>query len=484
MKKFLLFVALLGTTVLFNACQKEFSFEIGGISSGSLRADVTGDCLPKSVQGVYEAGAALVADSHYIDVDVDVTAVGAYQVYSDTANGIFFQASGVFSTAGVSTVRLVGNGVPVSAGIHHFKIKYNSSECLVQVTVLPQGGADPAGYTLAGGPNACMDFDLNGNFIKGVPLSDVNKVDIKVNVTRIGTYNITTSAVNGISFTGAGFFTATGDQIITLAATGTPVDIIDTEIKIEAGTSSCSFPVVVIPGAEFSIDCLSAVVYGDYEEGLALDASNTIDISVNVITAGPFSISTAVNGMNFTATGVFAATGPVTVTLKGSGTPAADGSFDLALPGNSPCTVELTVEPGAVASDLQWKFTSGGTTYSGPTEEGIVSSAGGVNSIAISGTTTSEFGAWTVVLTNTSGAISNGTFSGTALSGRFAAFTFSNDVVNWMSFPGTGTALDVIVTNYNTTDKVIEGTFSGSAKDPIGGGTANIAGGTFKAKLP
>ena len=80
MKKIILFVSLCGIIVLFNACQKEYSYEIGGISTGSLLEDGSGECLPKSIQGIYEVGTELSAGEHYIDVEVEVASTGAYRV--------------------------------------------------------------------------------------------------------------------------------------------------------------------------------------------------------------------------------------------------------------------------------------------------------------------------------------------------------------------------------------------------------------------
>src|SRR5688500_12400350 len=106
MKKHFLFLLPLSAILLFTACQKEVSIELNGsTSAGSLQADVTGECLPKTVQGIYELGKALNADSNYIDVQVAVTTAGSYRVYSDTANGMSFESKGSFASAGLNTVR-------------------------------------------------------------------------------------------------------------------------------------------------------------------------------------------------------------------------------------------------------------------------------------------------------------------------------------------------------------------------------------------
>ncbi|HEY0067868.1 MAG TPA: hypothetical protein VGB46_10910, partial [Flavisolibacter sp.] len=57
------------------SCQKEYSFEQGQPSRGSLRSDVTFDCLPKTVNGTYRAGAAL-GDTNFIEVEVNVLQTG------------------------------------------------------------------------------------------------------------------------------------------------------------------------------------------------------------------------------------------------------------------------------------------------------------------------------------------------------------------------------------------------------------------------
>src|SRR6186713_2405773 len=116
MKKPLLLLSLLAVIVFFNACQKELSVETGSNpSQGSLQSDVTGDCLPKTVSGIYEAGTVLNGTTNYIEVQVSVASAGSYVVYSDTVNGIFFRATGVFNATGLTTVRLKGSGTPALA---------------------------------------------------------------------------------------------------------------------------------------------------------------------------------------------------------------------------------------------------------------------------------------------------------------------------------------------------------------------------------
>jgi len=250
-KQFLVFLPLC-TLILFTACQKEFSHELSKtVSTGSLQSDVTGDCLPKTVQGIYEVGTVLDPGSNYIDVQVNIAGAGTYSISSDTVNGMFFQANGSFSTTGLNNVRLKGIGTPLAAGINSFTITYDSTECVVNITTLARGGAIDAVFTLAGAPDTCMNYVLSGNYLEGVATTAANTVVINVNVSVPGIYNIVTAPGNGITFSGSGSFTNSGQQTITLTATGTPAAVGSTNIPVTFGTSSCIFTVDVTTAFDY-----------------------------------------------------------------------------------------------------------------------------------------------------------------------------------------------------------------------------------------
>ena len=68
MKKQLLYWMAYGL-LIFAACQKEESFELGNSpAEGSLQNDATGDCLPKTVSGTYEVGTPLVPTNSTITI--------------------------------------------------------------------------------------------------------------------------------------------------------------------------------------------------------------------------------------------------------------------------------------------------------------------------------------------------------------------------------------------------------------------------------
>ena len=79
------------------------------------------------------------------------------------------------------------------------------------------------------------------------------------------------------------------------------------EVSYEQGNSTASVGSLSI---DANGNCLGAVVSGTYFKDTAIKASNYVDVSVQVDTAGTYIISSdTVNGYYFKATGSFTATG-------------------------------------------------------------------------------------------------------------------------------------------------------------------------------
>ena len=78
-------------------------------------------------------------------------------------------------------------------------------------------------YTLEGDGGNCTGPIINGTYTTGTALQPSNNIQLRVNVTTIGTYTLSTILVNGIQFSTSGNFTVTGLQTITLTGSGTPL---------------------------------------------------------------------------------------------------------------------------------------------------------------------------------------------------------------------------------------------------------------------
>ena len=481
---FLALVLLIAT-----GCQKELSFEGPNTpAKGTLQSDLTGDCLPKTVNGTYIAGTPLVPATNTITIQVDVTQPGTYTITTDTTNGYFFRGTGIFTTSGLNTVTLRSSGTPFQEGIDNFIVSFNGTVCDIQVTVLP-AGSGPATFTLVSGgtPVNCATAVVTGTYIKdGALIPANNYVDITVNVTIIGTYTLSATG-GGMTFSKTGTFTATGNQSVRLDGSGTPTTAGDNTIVFAAPFASCSFTVTVVASAVFTIDCPNVVVNGNYQVGTPLGASNTIDIPITVTTAGPYSIVASINGMTFSGSGTLTLSSTsITLTGNTSTSPTNSGTFNL-LVGTPSCSIPITCSAAAV---INWQFNIGTTVYKGSTfYDTLYSPSAPFTIFEYEGDNAAlddiifNFIDLTGGITNTEQYFATSTGTINACDFYFTDGLGNLDLFSGPGAPPTGTMV-FTVTSHNTATKTITGTFQGTAFDSVSGTMKTISGGTFTAVYP
>lgn len=361
---------LLAAFFLFS-CSKELSYENtlpggnGGTSAFTF-SDGSGNCTSAVISGIYKTGTAL-SGSNTIELVVNVVSAGTYTISTSTVNGISFSGSGTFSGTGTQVVTLTGSGTPTAAGT--FSYKAGSNGCSFNI-IVTDASTPPAVFTYDGGTGSCTGAIVAGNFKAGLAVTASNKVTLKVNVTTAGTYNVTTTEVNGVSFSASGTFTNTGSQALVLNPTGTPTAAGDFNytptngcqftITVAAPPAPAVFTLAGAPGA-----CTGAVIGGAYTTNATLTTSNTATIKVDVTSVGSYNIVTnAVNGMTFFASGEFAATGQQDVVLVGTGKPTAAGTFTInPQVGSSGCTFDITVtqpivDPGIYSCKIDGVLTN------------------------------------------------------------------------------------------------------------------------------
>jgi hypothetical protein len=200
-----------------------------------------GKCLNDTAIATYTKALALDT-SDKATISVNVITPGRYSILTNYVNGYSFKADGIFTTTGVQTVAIYPEGTPVDSGMDVFSIKGDSLSCNLKVKIK----TDEAVFILQGAPGKCMNDSVIGTYVKHIGLDTFSKVSIEVNVISTGRFNIKTNLVNGYSFSGAGMFTTTGIQLITLYAEGAPVNAGTDVFNVNAGTSSCSFEVTVL----------------------------------------------------------------------------------------------------------------------------------------------------------------------------------------------------------------------------------------------
>lgn len=239
--KIIKFAAIvISVLIVFASCQKQLDFEAGGISIGSLQSSATGDCSPILVNGVFKVDSILTNDN-YVDVKVDVSIQGSFEIKSDTINGYSFSKSGTIGV-GMNTIRLYASGKPLAEGVNTFTISYGATICSFSITVFNAtvGGAV---FTLGGSPGNCSISSTNGVYQAGQAMTAANTVEMTVNVTTVGAYSVTGTVVNGVSFGASGVFINPGVQNIFLAASGTPVLSGPFDFPVTNSATSCDFPI-------------------------------------------------------------------------------------------------------------------------------------------------------------------------------------------------------------------------------------------------
>ncbi|RYD51866.1 MAG: hypothetical protein EOP52_06690 [Sphingobacteriales bacterium] len=202
------------------------------------------------------------------------------------------------------------------------------------------GTALVAGYTCS--------TDSTGALLTNTPVSGVTQT-LTANVTRAGTYKITTSTANGVTYVGSGTFAGTGLRTIVLTASGTPTNAAGTNSTFTLNTTpGCSFSRTTLSGATYTAGTLACggALSGTYQVGRPITgSSNTKVVTVTVATTGGYSISTpVVRGVRFSASGTFTSTGSKSVTLVASGTPDTSG------------TIRFTVTAGAQSCQFDVPF--------------------------------------------------------------------------------------------------------------------------------
>lgn len=201
----------------------------------------------------------------------------------------------------------------------------------------------------------CLGSAVAGSYKVDSALTDSNYVDVNVDVITAGSYTIGSDTLNGFFFKGSGSFNDTGVVTVRLTGNGTPADVGTHIFTITYDSSQCTFSVTTLPGtsggtAVFTLEgapnsCVPGSTQGIYTAGVATNNTNTATVNVDVTTAGTYSIVTSlVNGVTFTASGIFSSTGPQQIVLNASGTPAADGSFSIPVTiGSTTCSFPLAV---------------------------------------------------------------------------------------------------------------------------------------------
>ncbi len=263
----------------------------------------------------------------YFDLRVLVNSPGSYQIRTDTVNGIHFEASGIFNSAGAQNVRLYCPSVtPSNPGEFSLTTYGNGSgTCNKQVFVNTNYSINCFGTT---GSNK----KAHGSYSAGVEMTSENYINVALNFSNpnLNNYEIISDTVNGIYFytqgSTGGSYIATSQKIY---AYGTPVSDGSFTYNLSNGYfGSCQMTIDFFDYT-FGLGCLTNQ-YGFFEGGEALTSDEVVVATVNVNKLGPYNMnSNTVNGYNLSSSGVFTTTGEQSVVLQANGTPINGHQLDI-----------------------------------------------------------------------------------------------------------------------------------------------------------
>jgi hypothetical protein len=390
--------------ILFSACRKEYSLEGGNLKvptgtwefNDSLK-QFQGDMDTAYIE--FPAGTTTKV-LHLIGTSLDGTQSFRMNLYADTfKTGTYkaslFQSSFNYTTSAKTIYQadqLVGEFiVTVTSFTDNFISGTFSGTAIDSANALKHLSQGKFSSTLAISGNGtstgvlgdslgnCKPVTIAGTYSPGTALTAANIVQVQVTVAEAGTYSITSNKVNGVTFSKTGSFTATGPQTVVLTGSGTPTNGGDQTFIIHYGFSQCAFvvnfgtPASGVLGAGGG-NCTPFTIAGVYRQAVALNSSNTVQIQVNVATPGSYNITTnTANGVTFSKSGSFTATGVQTLLLTGSGTPTNSGAqaFTVSF-GTSTCNFNVPFQPGVMPSgdyfplttNSNWTFSLVGGTSS------------------------------------------------------------------------------------------------------------------------
>lgn len=160
-------------------------------ASGSLW-DSTGNCLPDTVVGTFYNGVTPGSDTAYVEIQVNVTQTGSYNITTEFENGFEFADSGFFSNTGLNTIRLKPIGTPILNTGTTFNVSFDSSFCSFTVNVQDSTGTGLGGQQDTTGTGGGGDPDSTSSawqFSQGsFTFAGIIDSAIKDNSTGVATY--------------------------------------------------------------------------------------------------------------------------------------------------------------------------------------------------------------------------------------------------------------------------------------------------------
>lgn len=248
-------------------------------------------------------------------------------------------------------------------------------------------------------------------------------------------------------------------------------------------------------------NCYTSVVHGTFYNGVTPGSDTAyVELTVNVATAGTYSISTDLqNGFLFADSGFFNATGLNVIKLKPIGTPILQKpttfsvAFDTTICGftiNVQDSTGTGLGGGNGGGDTtgiaegEWEFYTDSGYFHGTIDTAAKDDTLGITYLAINGKTAGDS---TLVLAiffpGTEIVPGIYTTQGSPMSTAIFGFSDQNDSTIYFAVndPSVASLVTVTITSYDSITKEVKGTFSGVANDSTINPVINIKNGKFDA---
>ncbi len=259
----LFFLALLFTS----ACSKELSLENAGIieppppgeqmqwqfedSLGIKQGDVDTAFIAEqgSLQALFIDG---TSDDGEYRILLNVVAAslrpGSYR--AENVNFTFYQGADLIyfndpsvgeftlNISAIDTARVTGTFSGVIVDVRTGITSIQNGSFSADLNSMPAEGTSE-------GTLVCDTIGVFGDYLEGEETNATHYIEFDLNVTKPGTFVISTDEVNGISYAAEGEFAEPGLYTIQLGAFGVPVQTGPTEFTLTYAGSSCNFTVEV-----------------------------------------------------------------------------------------------------------------------------------------------------------------------------------------------------------------------------------------------
>lgn len=278
-------------TLKFDTSFCQFSVTVigAGGGGGSTQAVFTLVGSPSTCTGAMQSNnyyaTVQTSTSNYVDIKANVTTAGTYTITAPSVNGVSFSSTGSLTVGANQTIRLLANGTPTAAGTFPYALNTSSPASNCGFSLIVQAAPTAATYTFD-----CSTPQFFGIYQAGASTAG-DSVIIKVTSTAGGSYSITSTTANNVSFSGSGVLAASPtSQNVTLLASAGPATAsgpFTYTITGAGGTGTCSISKTFTgTPPPVSTDSIVANIDGVYTTFKVRDTArldNTVFIGYNAL---------------------------------------------------------------------------------------------------------------------------------------------------------------------------------------------------------